>query len=88
MRTGMRHFVKGVFLVAAFLAPALPFRAFAFSVSPAVVNIATFGPSTVFLSYRNFTGFTPDEALWCNARLTTSRGYTVAPSIVPRNSSS
>lgn len=60
----MRRFIR-VFLVAALLAPAAPLRAFAASVSPAVVNIATFGPSTVFLSYRAFAGFTPGDALWC-----------------------
>ena len=52
-------------LLAVLLSAAFPSPIPAVTVSPAVVNIATFGPSTVFLSYRDFTGFTPDEALWC-----------------------
>ena len=57
-----------VVLVAALISTALPVRAFAaVSVSPAVVNIATFGPSTVFLSYRTLSLFTPGPAAWCSA---------------------
>jgi len=62
----MRRFVP-VFLLAALLSAAFGSRAFAaVSVSPAVVNIATFGPSTVFLSYRNLSIFAPADAAWCS----------------------